>query len=69
MKEIKNEIVDRASEFVQRHARYHNTLVHREQPYSVRYPLSASMAMFSADTWDLVERVARIMNREIARER
>ena len=64
MRGIRNEVVDRASRYVQRHAGYHDTVVQREKPYSVRYPAHASKALFATDTHELVERVARIMNKE-----
>lgn len=66
MRGIKNTVVDRASKYVQRHARYHDTIVQKEKSYSVRYPASAGRALFSADTWELVEQVARLMNKEAA---
>ena len=64
MQGIPNKIVDRASKFVQRNARYSNTLVQQDKPYSVRYPEGAPRALFAADTWELVEQVARLMNKK-----
>lgn len=62
MRGIKNSIVDRASEFVIRHARFSSEAPNNR--YAVRYPATASRALFSDDTHELVEQVARIMNQE-----
>lgn len=53
---------DRASEYVQEHARYNGDSPNK--PYSVRYPSTAGRALFAADTWDLVEQVSQIMEQE-----
>jgi len=62
MRGIKNEVVDRASRYVQRHARYHPDAP--KYRYAVRWPEGATEAFLSDDTWDLVSQVARAMNKK-----
>lgn len=61
MQGISNKIVEKASRHVQQHARYMPDSPNK--PYHVRYPQCGSRSFFSTDTWDLVEQLARHLNK------
>lgn len=60
MRGIKNSVVEKASAWVQRHARYYPDAP--DKRYAVSYPKHSATVFFSDDTWDLVEQLARYLN-------
>lgn len=57
MSKPSQEIIARASEHVQRNARYYPDAP--DKRYAVQYPKHSATVFFSDDTWDLVEQLAR----------